>query len=74
LFAVVTSEAAGAPDAALALATAPIAPEPFVPEEFTPLKLITVIEEITLCERVAVTLTPLSAVLANALQISEVPL
>jgi hypothetical protein len=40
---------------------------------FTPEKLITVIEETTLCDRVAVTVALLSTDGANALQISEVP-
>jgi hypothetical protein len=53
---------------------APIAPAPFVPEVFTPLKLITIIEALTLCESVAVTVMLLTAVVANARQISEVPL
>jgi hypothetical protein len=48
LFTIVTSDAAGAPVAALLLPTAPIAPDPFVPEMFTPAKLMTVIDEITL--------------------------
>jgi hypothetical protein len=40
----------------------------------TPLKLITVIEETTLCDRVAVTVALLSAVVERARQISDVPL
>jgi hypothetical protein len=39
----------------------------------TPEKLITVIEESTLCDNVAVTVAPLRVVLANARQISAVP-
>ena len=74
LFRVVTSVAVGAPLAALALLVAPIAPDPFVPEVDTPVKLITVIEEITLWDSVAVTVTPLKGAVANALQISDVPL
>jgi hypothetical protein len=53
---------------------APIAPAPFVPEALTPLKLITVIEALTLCERVAVAVMLLRGVAANARQISDVPL
>jgi len=40
----------------------------------TPLKLITVIEEATLCDRVAVTVTFVSAEVAKARHISDVPL
>jgi len=46
---VVTTVAAGAPDALLALAIAPTAPDPLVPELFTPEKLKTVREDATLC-------------------------
>jgi hypothetical protein len=53
--------------------TIPIAPEPFVPEASTPAKLITVMEENTLCESVAVTVAPLNVVGANARQTSAVP-
>src|SRR5664279_1533755 len=74
LFAVVTSEAVGAALAALLLAMAPIAPDPFVPLEFTPAKLITVMEEITLCDKFAVTVAPLTGADAKARQISEEPL
>jgi hypothetical protein len=73
LFRVVTSVAVGAPDGAFPLAVAPIAPEPLVPDGSTPLKLITVIEDDTLCERAAVTVTLLSTMGANARQISAVP-
>jgi hypothetical protein len=44
-----------------------------VPDGFTPLKLITFIEEATLCDKVAVTATLVSDKGANARQISEVP-
>ena len=64
----------GAPLLALALPVAPIAPEPLVPVVSTPAKLITVNEELTLWESVAVTVTLLSAEEAKARQISEVPL
>ena len=70
---VVTSVAVGAPDAAFALATAPIAPEPLVPLGSTPVKLMTVIDETTLWEVVAVTVTLASAAGANARQISDAP-
>src|SRR5689334_5662000 len=71
---VVTRLAVGPPELALPLPVAPIAPEPFVPDTVTPLKLITVIEETTLCDKVAVTLALLSAVVERARQISDVPL
>jgi hypothetical protein len=53
--------------------TAPIAPAPFVPDGSTPVKLSTVMDEATLCDNVAVTVTPLNADGANARQISAVP-
>jgi hypothetical protein len=49
--------AVGAPLPEFPVPVAPIAPEPFVPEVSAPVKLITVIEEATLCESVAVTFT-----------------
>jgi hypothetical protein len=52
---------------------APIAPDPFVPELSTPVKLITVIEEVTLCQNVTVIDTLVSVELENARQISAVP-
>ncbi len=52
---------------------APMAPEPLVPVRSTPLKLVTVIEEATLWERVAEKVTLLRAEVAKALQISELP-
>jgi hypothetical protein len=52
---------------------APIAPEPPLPEGSIPLNDITTIDEATLCESVAVTVTLLKGDGANALQISEVP-
>ena len=56
------------------LPAAPTAPAPLVPEVFTPAKLITVKEEPTLCDRVAVTATPLRGATAKARHISDVPL
>jgi hypothetical protein len=50
-----------------------MAPEPFVPEVSTPVKLITVIEETTLCDSVAVTVTALNGEAENARQTSAVP-
>ena len=50
-----------------------MAPEPLLPDVSTPAKLMTVKEETTLCERVAVTATLLRGVDAKARQISEVP-
>lgn len=64
----------GAPEDLLAVAMAPIAPDPLVPEVFTPEKLNTVIDEATLCERVAVTVAALTGEDANARQTSDVPL
>ena len=66
--------AVGAPDFALALAVAPIAPEPFVPEVLTPVKVITVMEAATDWERVAVTVTALKGFAEKARQISASPL
>ena len=74
LFRVVVNVPKGAPDDALLPATAPIAPEPFVPEVSTPAKLMTVIEETTLWDNVAVTVALLRGAGANVRQISEVPL
>jgi hypothetical protein len=51
-----------------------MAPDPFAPEESTPAKVMTVIEEATACDRVAVTVILLRAPGANARQISDVPL
>jgi len=68
LLPVITIEAVGAPGFAFPVPTAPTAPE-----VFTPLKLITVREESTFCERVAVTVTALRVEDANADQISAVP-
>jgi len=73
-FRVVVRLAVGAPRLELEPAVAPIAPDPFVPVASTPAKLITVNEHATFWEIVAVTVTLLSSVGANARQISEVPL
>ena len=70
----VTSETVGAPDEPLAPAVAPTAPDPLVPDVSTPAKLITVMDEATLWESVAVTETLLKGRDANARQISAVPL
>ena len=70
---VVVSVAEGAPEAAFAVAVAPIAPDPFVPVVSTPVKLTTVIDDCTVCENVAVTVTLLSTAGAKARQISAVP-
>ena len=73
LFLVVTRLAVGAADSAFPLAVLPIAPEPFVPDGSTPAKLITVIDEATFWEIVAVTVTLVRGDVANARQISAVP-
>src|SRR5467141_2045439 len=73
LFRVVTRVAVGAPEEALALPIAPIAPDPFVPVVSMPAKLNTVIEDCTLCDRVAVTVTLVRTDGANARQISAEP-
>ena len=49
--------AVGPPLLLFPVPTAPIAPEPFVPEVSAPVKVITVIDDVTLCESVAVTFT-----------------
>ena len=69
----VTSVAVGAPAAAFPDPVAPIAPEPLVPVMSTPLKLTTVMEDSTFCDRVAVTVTPESSDGAKARQISASP-
>jgi len=74
LLRVVTMVAVGGPLAALLLAVAPIAPDPPVPVRSTPVKLNTVIDETTLWDRVAVTVTLLSGLDAKAFQISASPL
>ncbi len=65
--------AVGAPDGALTLFALPIAPEPFTPEESVPVKVTTVIEAATLCDRVARTVTFARAEGAKARHISAVP-
>src|SRR5690242_1444768 len=69
----VTRETVGAPEGALLLLLFPIAPEPLTPEVSAPVKVMTVMEAATLCERAARTLTLLSVELANALHTSAVP-
>ena len=71
---VVTTVAVGAPAGLFALRVAPMAPEPFVPELSTPVKVITVMEETTLWDSVAVTATLVRGDGAKARQISAVPL
>jgi hypothetical protein len=63
----------GAPPLEFPVPVAPVEPEPFVPEVSTPVKLITVIEETVLRDRVAVTVALLSGEGAKARQISAVP-
>jgi hypothetical protein len=48
LFRVVASVAVGVPELLLVAALAPIAPDPLVPEGSTPVKLTTVIDDVTL--------------------------
>ena len=73
LFLVVTREAVGASLLELAVPFAPMAPDPNVPVVSTPVKLITVIEEAVLRDKVAVTVTLVRRDGANARQISAVP-
>ena len=70
---VVTREAVGGPLLAFPVPVAPMAPDPFVPVVSTPVKLITVIEEAVLRDRVAVTVTLVRGEGAKARQISAVP-
>src|SRR3954471_232044 len=74
LFLVVVTVAVGAPDAALAPPIAPMAPDPLDPDASAPVKLTTVMEERTLCETVAVTVTLERTAGAKARQTSAVPL
>lgn len=69
----VTRVAVGAPDEALPVPVAPIAPAP-APVVSTFLKLMTVIDETTVWDNVAVTVTLLRGLSAKARQISDVPL
>jgi hypothetical protein len=69
-----TSEAVGAPEAALLPAVAPIAEEPSPLLVLTPAKLMTVIDETTFCDSVALTETLARGAAANARHISDVPL
>src|SRR5256885_13380512 len=74
LFLVVVRVAVGAPEAALAPPTAPMAPDPLDPEASAPVKLTTIIDERTLCETVAVTVALERIAGEKARQISAVPL
>ena len=69
---VVVRVAEGAPVAAFAVAVAPIAPDPLVPVVSTPVEL-TVIDDCTDCENVAVTVPLVSAVDAKHAENSNVP-
>jgi hypothetical protein len=71
---VVVTVAVGAPEGALAAWVAPIAPEPFVPDVSMPSNATTVSDETTLCDRVAFTVALVKGDVANARQISAVPL
>jgi hypothetical protein len=73
LFRVVTRVAVGTPELLLVAALAPIAPDPLAPEVSAPVKLTTVIDDVTLCERLAVTVMPVKGEAAKARQISAVP-
>src|SRR5712675_750249 len=70
---VVTREAVGAPALEFPVPVAPMAPDPLVPVVSTPAKLITVINETVLRDRVAVTVALVSCDVAKARQISAVP-
>jgi hypothetical protein len=72
-FRVVTSDALGAPVDPLVFAIAPTAPEPPVPDTSTPVNDMTVIDDTTDLESVAVTVTFDSVDVANARQTSAVP-
>jgi hypothetical protein len=50
-----------------------MAPDPFVPVVSTPVKLITVMDAATFCDKFAVTDTLLLGPAANARHISDVP-
>src|SRR5437868_1853277 len=73
LLRVVVNCRVGAPVAPLFDPTFPTAFAPFVPVESIPLKLMTVMLEVTFCDRVAFTDTLVRVVEANARQISDVP-
>jgi DNA-binding transcriptional regulator YdaS (Cro superfamily) len=70
---VVITEPLGAPEAALKVAVAPIAPEPLLPLESAPVKLTTVMEAAAVCASRAVIATLVNAAGANARQISASP-
>src|ERR1035437_9377945 len=72
-FRVVTREADGAPEAALAPAVFPIAPEPLVPDGSAPVNVTTVMDAATLWDKLAVTVALERTDGANARQISAVP-
>jgi hypothetical protein len=73
LLRVVVSCRVGAPVAPLFDPTLPTPPEPFVPVVSTPVKVITVMLDVTFCDKVAFTETLVRVVEANARQISDVP-
>ena len=66
LFLVVVREAVGAPLLEFPVPVAPIAPEPFVPLRIDSVKVITVIEETVLRDRVAVTIALIKGAGAKA--------
>src|SRR5688572_4250307 len=70
---VVVNVAVGAPLGEFADTVAPIAPDPLTPEVSTPVKLTTSSDDVVFCAIVAVTATLVSAVGANARQISDTP-
>lgn len=70
---VVITEPVGAPDAALKVAVAPIAPAPLVPPGSAPLKAMTVMEAAALCAKFAVTVALVNTAGAKARQISASP-
>jgi hypothetical protein len=70
---VVVREAVGALPDPFPCPTAPIAPAPLLPEGSTPVKLITVMEDVTPCDNDAVTETLVRGTVENARHISAVP-
>jgi len=73
LLRVVTRVAAGVPGSAFVATVAPIAAEPLLPDVSAPLNAITVIEEATLWDSAALTVTEDKGLVAWARQISAVP-
>jgi hypothetical protein len=71
---VVVTARIGAPVGAPVEALAPIAPAPFTPEGSAPMKVTTVMDAATFCDRLAVTVVPLSGSAEKALHISAVPI